>query len=325
VEHHCDSKGRSGAPDPYTRAMFHIATFYKFVSLENLRKTRKRVETLCLKNDAHGTILIASEGINGTIAGPSDGIAAVLDGLRSDPCFEDLVVTYSTASEPPFLRLRVRLKKEIVSLGVGAVDAVHRTGHRVSPGDWNALISDPDIVLIDARNDYEVAVGTFAGAINPGTRSFTQFPEWIASSPEFASKPRIAMFCTGGIRCEKASAYLKDQGFDDVYQLDGGILRYLDTVPEDDSTWDGECYVFDRRVSVGHGLLPGDNEICVNCNRVLGAADRSEDGYVEGVSCPACVDSITEDRRTRFAERQHQIELAKQRGTSHLGSSIDAI
>lgn len=305
--------------------MFRIAAFYRFVPLDHHGGLRGPLEQICAANDVLGTILVAPEGINGTIAGPDEGIAAVLEHIRSDPRLTELDVKFAESIEAPFRRLRVRLKKEIVSLGVGVVDAVHGTGHRVSPEDWNTLISDPDIVLIDTRNDYEAAVGTFAGAINPGIRSFTQFPEWIASSPEFASKPRIAMFCTGGIRCEKASAYLKNQGFDEVYQLDGGILRYLETVPEDESTWDGECYVFDRRVSVGHGLLPGDNEICVNCNRVLGAADRSEDGYVEGVSCPACVDSITEDRRTRFAERQHQIELAKQRGTSHLGSSIDAI
>ncbi len=311
----CVSAGVVGAVSPrlvgtYTLVMFRIAAFYHFVHLDNHAGLREPLERVCVANDVLGTILLASEGINGTIAGSEAGVAAVLDHIRTDPRLAELDVKFSESVEAPFVRLKVRLKKEIVSLGVGAVDAVHGTGHRVSPEDWNSVISDPDIVLIDTRNDYEVAVGTFEGAINPGTRSFTQFPEWIRSSPELASKPKIAMFCTGGIRCEKASAYLKDQGFEEVYQLDGGILRYLETVSEDDSMWDGECYVFDRRVSVGHGLVPGDNEICINCNRVLDADDRSAHGYVEGVSCSACADSITEDRRARFTERQHQIELA---------------
>ncbi|KAA3639491.1 MAG: rhodanese-related sulfurtransferase [Armatimonadetes bacterium] len=302
--------------------MFRIAAFYRFVELDTFADLRDPLHRVCRENDVVGTVLLAPEGINGTIAGSEDGVVAVLDHIRSvDPRLAEIDVKFSESLEAPFVRLKIRLKKEIVSLGVGAVDTVRSTGQRVPPEDWNSLISDPNIVLIDARNDYEVAVGTFDGAINPATRSFTQFPQWIASRPELADKPRIAMFCTGGIRCEKASAYLKDQGFEDVYQLDGGILRYLETVPEEDSSWNGECYVFDRRVSVGHGLVPGDKEICVNCNRVLGDDDRSRNGYIEGVSCPACADSITESRRARFAERQHQIELARKRGTSHLGST----
>jgi UPF0176 protein len=220
------------------------------------------------------------------------------------------------------LRLKVRLKSEIVSLGVGDVDSASGTGIRVAPEDWNDLISDPDVILIDARNDYENAIGSFSGAINPSTRSFTQFPEWIASNPDMADHPKVAMFCTGGIRCEKASAYLKDQGFDEVYQLDGGILRYLETIPETESAWEGECYVFDRRVSVGHGLVPGDNEICPNCNTVLSADDRTMPGYSVGVACGGCVDTITDDRRERFTERQHQIELAAERGDQHFGGQV---
>jgi UPF0176 protein len=189
----------------------------------------------------------------------------------------------------------------------------------VSPEDWNDLIAQDDVLLIDTRNDYEYAVGTFEGAVNPRTRSFTEFPEWLEANRDVVEKPKIAMFCTGGIRCEKASAFLREQGFDDVYQLDGGILRYLEMIPESESAWEGECYVFDRRVSVGHGLVPGDKEICVNCDQVLDEADRLLHGYEPGVTCADCVDTITDDRRSRFRERQLQIVLATERGGAHLG------
>jgi UPF0176 protein len=299
--------------------MFHIAAFYKFTDLTDHATLRRPLLQVCRANDVNGTILLAGEGINGTIAGSNDGVAAVLSHIRADVRFADLIAKRSTADIDPFLRLKVRLKTEIVSLGVGAVDSVDGTGIHVAPEDWNDLIADPDVLLVDARNDYEISIGTFSGAINPGTRSFTEFPEWIASSPDMTSRPRVAMFCTGGIRCEKASAYLKDQGFDEVYQLDGGILRYLETVPENESTWEGECYVFDRRVSVGHGLVPGDNEICPNCNSVLTAEARTMPGYSVGVTCSGCIDTITDDRTERFTERQHQIELATERGDHHFG------
>lgn len=300
--------------------MFHIAAFYKFTDLSDHVSLREPLLARCLENDVKGTILLAAEGINGTIAGPEDGVAAVLEHIRSDSRTSDLVAKHSTSERDPFLRLKVRLKKEIVSLGVGAVDSVERTGIRVAPEDWNELIARPDVVLIDARNDYEYLVGTFSGATNPGTRSFTQFPGWVADNEDLEALPKVAMFCTGGIRCEKASAYLKDQGFEEVYQLDGGILRYLETIPEEESAWEGECYVFDRRVSVGHGLVPGSNEICPNCNAVLSPDDRTEPGYSTGVMCAGCVDTITDDRVARFTERQHQIELAMERGDTHLGT-----
>lgn len=301
--------------------MFHIAAFYRFSDVEDFDSLKQPLEAVCEANGVLGTVLLAREGVNGTIAGGSiEAIDAVLDHLRSDNRLSDLRAKYSTATEPPFLRLKVRLKKEIVTLGVGQVDAEHGTGVRVPPAEWNELISRDDVVVIDTRNDYEFAVGTFAGAINPETRSFGEFPTWIKDQ-DLGDKPKIAMFCTGGIRCEKASAWLKDQGFEDVYQLDGGILKYLETVPADDSAWDGECYVFDRRVTVGHGLVPGDKEICVNCNAVVSDEDRLLDGYEEGVTCATCVDTITEDRRSRFRERQHQIQLAADRGTVHLGRS----
>ena len=300
--------------------MFHIAAFYKFTDLTDYASLRDPLLERCRENDVIGTVLLAAEGINGTIAGPKDGVAAVLDHIRSDSRTSDLVAKHSTSERDPFLRLKVRLKKEIVSLGVGVVDSAEGTGTRVAPEDWNDLIARSDVVLIDTRNDYEYAVGTFGGATNPRTRSFTQFPDWIAENEDLDARPKVAMFCTGGIRCEKASAYLKTQGFDEVYQLDGGILRYLETIPETESAWEGECYVFDRRVSVGHGLVPGHNEICPNCNAVLSPEDRSADGYAVGVTCAGCVDTISDDRRSRFTERQHQIELAAERGIGHLGS-----
>lgn len=302
--------------------MFHIAAFYQFTQLDDFAALREPLVDVCENNDVLGTVLLAREGVNGTIAGASrEAIDVALDHLRSDPRLTDLRAKHSTATEAPFLRLKVRLKKEIVTLGVGEVDAEHGTGTRVAPAEWNDLIAQEDVILIDTRNDYEYEVGTFEGAINPQTRSFGEFPEWIAEQA-FDAPPKVAMFCTGGIRCEKASAWLLDNGFDEVFQLDGGILKYLETVPEDESTWDGECYVFDRRVTVGHGLVPGDTEICVNCNRVVEASDRDRDGYEEGVTCPSCVDSITDDRRSRFRERQYQVELAAQRGTTHLGRSV---
>lgn len=299
--------------------MFHIAAFYTFTDLADHESMREPLLSVCRDNDVKGTILLAREGINGTIAGPRDGVTEVLDHLRSDSRLSHLVAKRSITGIDPFVRLKVRLKREIVSLGVGDVDSVNGTGVRVAPEDWNELISRSDVVVIDARNDYEYAIGSFAGAINPQTRSFTQFPEWIASNPDMAGRPTVAMYCTGGIRCEKASAYLKHQGFGEVYQLDGGILRYLETMPQEASAWQGECYVFDRRVSVGHGLIPGDMEICPNCNTVVSALDRTMVGYSPGVMCGACADTITEDRKARFAERQYQIELAAERGGQHLG------
>lgn len=303
--------------------MFHIAAFYRFAPLDDFESMRAPLRAVCEENEVLGTILLADEGVNGTIAAPTAaGVEAVLDHLRSDPRLSDLEAKYSTATEPPFLRLKVRLKKEIVTLGVGDVDAVTNTGTKVPPAEWNDLIRRDDVVVIDTRNDYEYAIGTFEGAINPETDSFGEFPEWIDEHTNLDEPPKIAMFCTGGIRCEKASAWLRERGFEEVYQLEGGILKYLEKVPETESTWDGECYVFDRRVTVGHGLEVGDTEVCINCNRVVTPDDRDRDGYETGVTCPACVDAITDDRRARFRERQYQIELAAQRGTAHLGRSV---
>ena len=298
--------------------MFHIAVFYYFADLDDPARVRDHLLEVCADNDVKGTILIASEGVNGTIAGSETAIDIVLSFIRDDERLAGLEEKRAVSDADPFLRMKVRLKKEIVTLGVGEVDSVRHTGKHVPSVAWNDLISDPDTVVIDTRNDYEVAIGSFEGAINPGTRSFREFPAWVDAHPELKEK-RLAMFCTGGIRCEKATAYLRENGFDEVYQLEGGILKYLETIEEPASTWDGECYVFDRRVSVGHRLIPGDLEVCPNCNTVLDEAARSSDSYRRGVCCGACHDNLTTEREARFAERQRQIELAEVRGERHLG------
>lgn len=280
---------------------------------------REGILHACGSSGVKGTILLAPEGINGTIAGSEEGVDAVLDYLRSMEEIDELPTRRSTAKADPFLRLKVRIKREIVTLGVGAVNTRANTGVHVPPNEWNSLISEPDVVVIDTRNDYEVAIGTFEGATDPHTESFTEFPDWITATDGLGKDTRLAMFCTGGIRCEKATAYLTEQGFTNVFQLEGGILKYLETMPESDSMWDGECYVFDRRVSVGHGLVPGTMEVCPNCNAVVNSEARGVEGYVTGVTCPSCFDTISEDRKVRFAERQHQIDLATERGTYHLG------
>jgi len=300
--------------------MFHVAAFYVFTDLADFASLREPLYDTCADHGVKGTILLAAEGINGTIAGSQEGVDAVLSFLTDDDRLAGLVAKRSTAADDPFLRLKVRLKKEIVTLGVGEVDVAAGTAPHVPPGEWNDLIADPDTVVIDTRNAYEIAIGTFEGAVDPGTRSFREFPAWIEAHPELRGK-RLAMFCTGGIRCEKATAYLRSTGFNDVYQLDGGILKYLEAVEEPASTWNGECYVFDRRVSVGHGLEPGNLEVCPNCNAVLGEHERSTTGYRRGICCPGCSDDLTPERAARFAERQRQIELADARGTAHLGSS----
>lgn len=299
--------------------MFHIAAFYRFVKLCEPEAVRPALIDICHANGVKGTILLAHEGINGTIAGSATGVECVLMHLRSYDEFSGLEAKHATSEADPFLRLKVRLKREIVRLGVGDVDTTGNTGVHVPPHQWNELISEPDVVVIDTRNAYEVAIGTFVGAAEPKTRSFTEFPAWIAELSGVDRDTKIAMFCTGGIRCEKATAYLREQGFENVFQLEGGILKYLESVPAGESMWEGECYVFDRRVSVGHGLVPGDMEVCPNCNTVVADEDRNQNGYTRAVMCPACAETITEERRQRFAERQRQIDLAAARGTSHLG------
>ncbi len=274
---------------------------------------------LCEMFEIKGTILLAREGINGTVAGSDFAIKEMLTFLRADPRLTKLEHKESRSKDMPFYRMKVRLKKEIVTMGVEGVDPNEIVGTYVDPNDWNALISDPDVVLIDTRNDYEVEIGSFEGALNPNTETFREFPQWVEQNKERLTKHKVAMFCTGGIRCEKASSYMKQQGYDEVYHLKGGILKYLETVKADNSMWNGDCFVFDQRVAVGHGLKQSQYDQCYACRYPITEADKQHDLYVKGVSCPRCHNKMSDEQRARFAERQKQIELAKKRGEAHIG------
>ncbi|MFB0986500.1 MAG: rhodanese-related sulfurtransferase [Phycisphaerales bacterium] len=295
-----------------------VATFYRFVTLEDHASLQVPIEACCRTHDIRGIILLAPEGINATISGNREGVMAVIDHLQEDPRLADLTWKESQATRQPFRKMRVRLKREIVTMGVEGIDPAHLTGTYVKPEDWNALISDPDVIVIDTRNDYEVAIGSFQNAIDPEIESFGQLPEWLDDRIDPARQPKVAMFCTGGIRCEKSTALLKQSGVKEVYHLEGGILKYLERVPEDESLWNGECFVFDERVAVGHGLEVGDATLCRACRDPIRAADRESDLYREGVSCPRCHDRTTDEQKARFAERQKQVDLARGRGASHL-------
>jgi UPF0176 protein len=305
-------------------APYLTAALYKFVDLPEHADWREPLRALCEAQGVKGTLLLAREGINGTVAGPEAGVRAVLAWLRRDPRLADLQHKEAWAEAPPFHRLKVRLKREIVTLGVPGLDPTKTVGTYVKPADWNALIEQPDVLLIDTRNHYEVKIGSFEGAIDPGIRSFTELPAWLARQPALQGerKPRVAMFCTGGIRCEKSTALLKMQGFEDVYHLEGGILKYLEEVPPEHSRWQGECFVFDERVSVGHGLQAGASALCRSCRWPLTEADRCSPLFEEGVSCPHCHDQRSAGERARLAERQRQVELARQRGRQHIGTPI---
>jgi UPF0176 protein len=300
-----------------------VAALYRFARFDAPADMQPAIATLAQDNGVKGTILLAHEGINGTIAGSVEGIAEVITYLRTLPGCTDLDVKYSHADKMPFYRLKVRVKKEIVTMGMAGIDPKREVGAYVQAEDWNALISDPDTILIDTRNDYEVAIGTFDGAINPKTKSFGDFPSWFREHRDTLTPdgktPKFAMFCTGGIRCEKSTAFLKAEGIEDVYHLEGGILRYLETVPEAQSKWQGECFVFDDRVSVKHGLELGSMELCHACRRPITVKDKASALFIEGVSCAACHDERTEDDRDRFAQRQLQIKLARERGEEHIG------
>lgn len=296
-----------------------VAALYKFVRLPEYASLQAPLTEICTSNDVKGTLLLAAEGINGTIAGPEAGVRNVLAFLRGHPEFADLVHKESWAEEEPFLRAKVRLKKEIVTMGVDGIDPNRIVGTYVKPQDWNALISDPNTVVVDTRNDYEVAIGTFKGAVDPKTKSFREFPAWAAENKDTLNKPKVAMFCTGGIRCEKSTAFMKEQGYDEVYHLEGGILKYLEEMPEEESLWEGDCFVFDERVSVRHGLEPGDYDMCRACRRPISEEEKQLPEFVEGVSCPYCHEETTPEQKERFAERQKQIMLAKKRGEKHIG------
>ncbi|MFT5218900.1 MAG: UPF0176 protein [Planctomycetota bacterium] len=299
---------------------FVIAALYRFVRLDHYRDLQQPLLDLMLSINVRGTLLLASEGINGTIAGSNESVSVLLDFLRQDPALSDLDCKLSYDTEMPFYRSRVKLKKEIVTMGVEGIDPARSAGQYVKPEDWNALISDPSVTLIDTRNDYESAIGSFDRAQIPNTRSFRDFPGYVEKNLDPAQHRKIAMFCTGGIRCEKSTAYLKQQGYDEVYHLQGGVLKYLETVPEQDSLWQGECFVFDNRVSVNHALEKGSYDQCHACRLPITEADKSSDKYVQGVSCSACFDAKTDQERARYQEREHQLELARQRGEPHIGT-----
>jgi UPF0176 protein len=297
-----------------------VAALYRFVRLDRCEDLRASLAAFCCGHGIKGTLLLAREGINGTVAGGEAAIAELIAHLEAMPQFAGLDVKYSTASEMPFHRMKVRLKREIVTMGVADIDPLTDAGAYVDPGDWNALIADPETVVIDTRNGYEVALGSFAGAVDPKTTSFRDFPDWVARNRDALDGKRVAMFCTGGIRCEKATAYVKSLGIEDVFHLKGGILKYLEEVPADKSLWQGECFVFDERVSVAHGLEVGEAELCRACRRPVTAADRLSPKFVEGISCARCFDSRTDEDRARYAERHRQVELAALRGHTHIGS-----
>ncbi|HIB50466.1 MAG TPA: rhodanese-related sulfurtransferase [Phycisphaerales bacterium] len=295
-----------------------VATFYKFTKLDELASLQKSIETRCIENNVRGIVLIANEGINATIAGSRDEVLGVLHFLLEDPRLDGLAWKESTVKKQPFRKLRVRLKKEIVTMGVEGIDPERLTGSYVKPEEWNALISDPNVILVDTRNDYEVEIGSFKNSINPNIVSFGELPQWLEDNIDVNEQPRVAMFCTGGIRCEKSTAYLKESNFENVFHLEGGILKYLEQIPEDQSLWEGQCFVFDERVSVGHGLEAGEYELCRACRTPIGEVEKAASSFREGVSCPRCYDQTTDEQKARFAERQKQIDLAKGRGTKHL-------
>ena len=302
---------------------FRVSAFYKFTPFTDPATIRDTVEDALRPLGAKGTVLVAPEGLNGTIAAEGEALDKAMAALTALPGCAGLDWKESHADAMPFWRLKVRLKREIVTMGVPDTDPNALVGTYIAADDWNALIDDPDTVLIDTRNDYEYAIGTFDGAIDPETETFRQFPDWFRAFRERLEaegrKPKIAMFCTGGIRCEKATSFVKAEGIEDVYHLKGGILKYLETVPEPESRWRGECFVFDQRVSVGHGLERGSYELCHGCKRPVSEAGRADPRYETGISCPACHDSLTDDQRARFAERQKQVELADKRGRAHIG------
>ena len=296
-----------------------VAALYQFTRLDDVAAVRDTLAMGCAANGVKGTLLVAPEGINGTIAGSDAGVGAVLTTVRTLPGCAAIEVKESRAAAMPFHRMKVRLKREIVTMGEPDIDPLD-AGHYVAPQDWNALIDAPGTIVIDTRNDYEVALGSFAGATDPRTKTFREFPDWVRAHREELAGATVAMFCTGGIRCEKATAFLKAEGLDDVHHLKGGILAYLEQVPAAESRWQGDCFVFDERVTVKHGLEPGDYELCRGCRMPVGPAEKASSDYVEGVACPACHAERSDAQRVRYAERHRQAKLAAARGEAHVGA-----
>ncbi|MEI6715140.1 MAG: rhodanese-related sulfurtransferase [Verrucomicrobiota bacterium] len=297
-----------------------VAALYKFVTVSDCENYAPKLKAACDQLGIKGTLLLAKEGINGTVAGTRESIDNLLAFLRADPRFQNIVHKESVYDEMPFYRMKVKIKKEIVTMGVPDIDPLKIVGTYVKPKDWNALISDPDVTLIDTRNSYEFDIGTFKGAIDPKTDSFREFPAYVASHLDPKKHKKIAMFCTGGIRCEKSTAFMKAQGFEEVYHLEGGILKYLEDVPAQESLWQGECFVFDNRVAVNHSLEKGIYEQCHGCRYPISEQDKLSEQYIHGVSCPRCYPALSDEQKQRFSERQKQIQLAKQRNQLHIGA-----
>ncbi|EYS90523.1 hypothetical protein X471_01230 [Bartonella bacilliformis str. Heidi Mejia] len=300
---------------------FKVAALYCFADLKHYQKLQKPLLDLCQENGIKGTLLLAKEGINGTVAGSCAAIETLVRFITAEPAFQTPELKYSWASKMPFHRIKVRLKKEIVTMGVEGINPLKAVGTYVAPEDWNALIQDEETLVVDTRNDYEYMLGSFQGAVDPNIKTFREFPQWVANhQDELKKKKRIAMFCTGGIRCEKSTSYMRELGYEEVYHLKGGILQYLETIPKEESLWQGECFVFDERVSVGHGLEESGRELCRACRYPLGAEGKLSPHYEEGVSCDACYDTRSEFDKQRFRERHRQFQLAKARAmNSHQG------
>ncbi|MGR4866188.1 oxygen-dependent tRNA uridine(34) hydroxylase TrhO [Caulobacter sp. LARHSG274] len=303
---------------------FRVAALYRFTTFEDPAALRGPLAALCCGLGVKGTLLLAREGINGTIAGTPEAVDRVLDHIRALPGCRTLELKFAQAPTPPFHRMKVRIKREIVTLGAGDLDPAANAGTYVEPDDWNALIARDDVVVIDTRNAYEAAIGSFAGAIDPKTASFSDFPAWFRAFRQTwdpaAPPPKVAMFCTGGIRCEKSTAFLKSEGIKQVFHLKGGILNYLETTPAQDSLWRGECFVFDERVAVGHGLAPGTHDLCRGCRMPVGPEDRASEHFIEGVACPACFEARDDEAKARYAERHRQAARARELGIAHVGA-----
>ncbi|WP_299789268.1 rhodanese-related sulfurtransferase [uncultured Shewanella sp.] len=302
-----------------------VCALYKFVSLPRFESIQKPLLALMEESGVKGTLLLASEGINGTVAGERVAIDRLLLWLNQQPGLDNLVYKCSFDEQMPFYRTKVKLKKEIVTMGVEGIDPLKVVGTYVKPKDWNELISDPDVLLVDTRNKYEVQIGTFKNAVNPETDTFREFPDYVKAHLDPSKHKKVAMFCTGGIRCEKSTAYLKEQGFDEVYHLEGGVLKYLEEIKQEQSMWEGECFVFDNRVAVNHSLEKGTYDQCNACRMPITEADKESAAFVQGVSCPHCIESTSDKQRRRFEERERQLLLAAERGEAHIGSDVSQV
>ena len=297
-----------------------VCAMYKFVALENYKEMRQPLHQVMEDNGIKGTLLLAEEGINGTVSGSREGIDTLLAYLNSDSRINPISFKESLHEEKPFYRTKVKLKKEIVTMGVQGIDPTKTVGTYVKPKDWNELISDPEVLLIDTRNDYEIEIGTFQNAVNPNTETFREFPQYVKDNLDPEKHKKVAMFCTGGIRCEKSTAYLKEQGFDEVYHLEGGILQYLEDVPKEDTMWEGDCFVFDNRIAVNHDLEKSVYDQCYACRLPITEEDKQSDKYEAGVSCPHCFGKHSEQQIARFREREKQVQLAQARNEEHVGT-----